>query len=77
MIYSTESGQYRGIWFDKEFKEKNLLDVYCTAKEGDEVHAYQNTSHSLGTIIFKADSLQQMIDITDHMDKYYRVEVEQ
>lgn len=77
MIYSIESGKYRGIWFDKEFKEKNLLDVYCTAKGGKEVHAYQNTSHSLGTIIFKADSLQQMIDITSHMDKYYRVEVEQ
>lgn len=77
MIYSTESGQYRGIWFDKEFKEKNLLDVYCTAKEGEEVHAYQNTSHSLGTILFRTDSLQQMIDITSHMDKYYKVEVEQ
>lgn len=31
----------------------------------------------LGTIIFKADSLQQMIDITSHMDKYYKVEVKQ
>ena len=28
-------------------------------------------------IIFKADSLQQMIDITSHIDKYYKVEVEQ
>ena len=63
-------------WFDKDFKEKNLLDVYCTAKEGEPIHAYQNTSHSLGTIIFKAESLEQMVEITNNMEKYYKVEVE-
>lgn len=76
MIYSTESGKFKQLWFDKDFKEKNLLDVYCTAKEGEPIHAYQNTSHSLGTIIFKAESLEQMVEITNNMEKYYKVEVE-
>lgn len=76
MIYSTESGRFKDINFERRFKEKNLLNVYCTAEAGDYVHEYQNTSHSLGTIIFKADSMQEMIDITNNMSQYYKVEVE-
>ena len=76
MILSTVSGKYKGIWFDEEFKKNNLLDVYCTYREGDEVTAYQNTTHSLGTILFKAESVEQMIEITNNIEKYYRVWVE-
>ena len=50
--------------------------MYCTYHEGDRVTAYQNTSHSLGTILFKADSVEQMIALTDNMETQYRVMVE-
>lgn len=76
MIYSTQSGKYAGLWFDEQFKENNLLDVYCTYSIGDEVASYQNTSHSLGTILFKADSIEDMINITDNIHRYYHVIVE-
>ncbi|MBR3768525.1 MAG: ATP-grasp domain-containing protein [Clostridia bacterium] len=73
MIYSTESGKYDGIWFSDSFKNNNLLDVYCTYSDGDDVHAYQNTAHSLGTILFKASSVEEMIELTDNMEKNYKV----
>ena len=73
MIYSITSGKFKGLWFDEQFKKNNLLDVYCTYHEGDEVHAYQNTTHSLGTILFKAESVEQMMEITQNMENYYRV----
>jgi biotin carboxylase len=75
MIYSTVSGKYDGLWFDEKFEKDNLLDVYCTYSQGDDVHAYQNTTHSLGTIIFKADSVEEMIELTDNMEKNYKVKV--
>ncbi len=73
MIYSTESGKYDGLWFSDSFKTNNLLDVYCTYFDGDEVHAYQNTAHSLGTILFKAASIEEMIALTDNMENNYKV----
>lgn len=73
MIYSTVSGEFDGIWFDEDFEKNNLLDVYCTYNKGDTVHAYQNTSHSLGTIIFKAQSVEEMIRLTNDMQKNYKV----
>jgi biotin carboxylase len=76
MIYSTQSGRYKDLWFDEKFKKNNLLEVHCTYSSGDKVTAYQNTTHSLGTILFKADSVEEMKQITDNMEKYYKVMVE-
>lgn len=73
MIYSTTSGIYNGIWFDECFEKNNLLEVHCTYNIGDKVTAYQNTTHSLGTILFKADSIEEMKEITNNMEKYYKV----
>lgn len=73
MIYSTVSGRFKEIWFDPKFKEDNLLEVHCTAKPGEEIHAYRNTSHSLGTILFKARTVEEMISITDNIEKFYKV----
>lgn len=73
MIYSITSGKYKELWFDERFKKDNLLDVYCTYNAGDDVVAYQNTTHSLGTILFKAESVDEMINITNNIENYYRV----
>ena len=75
MIMSYVKGKFKGIRFDPDFKEHNLLEVHCTYKEGDQVEPYKNTTNSMGTILFKADSVEEMIKITSNMDKYYQVEV--
>lgn len=76
MILSKQTGIFKELHFDETFKRNNLLDVYCTANVGDEVHAYQNTTHSLGTILFKAETVEEMIEITSNIEKYYQVIVE-
>lgn len=76
MIMSHIGGKFKGIKFDDDFEKNNLLNVYCTYKTGDTVTPYKNTTDSLGTIIFKADSVEDMISITSDIDKYYKVEVE-
>ena len=76
MILSKQNGIFKEIWFDEDFKKNNLRDVYCTCHAGDRVYAYQNTEHSLGTILFKAENINQMKEITENMGEYYRVIVE-
>ena len=76
MIMSHVDGKFKGIRFEENFEKNNLLDVYCTAEKGDEVKAYKNTTNSLGTILFKAQTVEEMIRITDSIDQYYWVEVE-
>lgn len=76
MIMSHTQGTFSRICFEESFEKKNLLDVYCTYQKGDKVTPYKNTTDSMGTILFKADSVEEMIEITNNIDKYYWVEVE-
>ena len=76
MIMSHIGGRFKRIKFEEHFEKKNLLDVYCTATPGDEVRPYKNTTDSMGTILFRADSIEEMEKITSDIDKYYWVEVE-
>lgn len=73
MLLSKVSGKFNSIWMTDEFRDNNLVDVYCTHAVGDDVHAYQNTTHSLGTILFKAESLEEMLRITQEPECYFRV----
>jgi hypothetical protein len=75
MILSTRSGRFERLRFDPTFERENLLEVHCTARPGDEVHAYQNTTHSLGTLLFKARDLDEMERITSNPEKYFEVVV--
>lgn len=75
MIMSKTEGMFKEIWYDSWFKEHCLLAEYCTCRKGEPVYIFENTTHSLGTILFRADSLEQMIEITSNMDDYFRVEV--
>lgn len=75
-IMSHETGIFKRIVFDPEFEQKNLVCVYCTCKKGDEVKPYKNTSNSLGELIFMADSLEEMMNMTSDVEKFYHVEVE-
>jgi len=75
MILSEVDGEFKELWFNEEFKKNNLLDVYCTHKEGDKVYAYKNTTHSLGTIIFKTNTTDEMLKIVDNIKDYYKVVV--
>ncbi|MCM1191196.1 MAG: ATP-grasp domain-containing protein [Butyrivibrio sp.] len=76
MILSNRSGKFKGLWFDEKFKDNNLLNVYCTANRGQQVMAYRNTNDSLGTILFQAKSLAEIMQITGNMEEFYRVMVE-
>lgn len=75
MIYSTRSGVFERLVFDSAFEKNNLLEVHCTAKRGDAIRSYQNTAHSLGTILFKTATVDEMIGIISNIERCYQVQV--
>ena len=73
MILSKKDGQFDRIEFDEKFKKDNLLECHCIAMAYDNVYKYQNTTHSLGTILFKANSLKEMLNLIENINNCYKV----
>ncbi len=73
MVHANESGTYEDIWFDEDFKKNNLVTNVTDTKRGDKVHKFRDAQDALGTLIIKYDSVEQMFEMIEDMDKYVKV----
>jgi biotin carboxylase len=76
MVHSLESGAFREIWLSDRIKPKIVeKDIY--AKLGDRVEKYLGSNHTLGTMILKFDSMDEMLDMVDNMENDIKVIVDE
>lgn len=75
MVHSNATGKYDGIEFDNDFKERNFVDYVTDSKTGDDVHKYRDAQDCIGELILKYDSVEQMNEVIENMDKYVKVRV--
>lgn len=77
MAHSNSSGKYDGIEYDECFKQNHLVDFVTDIKKGDFVHKYRDAQDCVGELIVKYDSMEQMNDIIENMDKYIHIKVKE
>lgn len=73
MAHSNETGLYDGIEFQKEFEIKHLVDYVTDTKQGDPIHKYRDAQDCVGELILKYQSQEEMFDIIENMDRFYRI----
>ncbi|WP_456383347.1 ATP-grasp domain-containing protein [Hydrogenimonas sp.] len=72
MLHSIEDGIVKEIWYSDEIR-KNILEEHIFVRPGDEVKKFDGSHHTLGTMIMKFDSLDEMLEKMDNMEKYLKV----
>lgn len=73
MAHSNETGLYDGIEYEKDFGEKHLVDYVTDTQLGDPIHKYRDAQDCVGELILKYESQEQMFDIIENMDRYFRI----
>lgn len=72
MVHALENGTFMSLWLSDRIKPKIIeQDIYV--KQGDAVRKYIGSNDTLGTMILKFDSMQEMLDMIDNMENYIRV----
>jgi hypothetical protein len=72
MLHAIEDGIVKEIWYSDEIK-KNIIEENIFIKLGDEVKKFDGSHHTLGTMIMKFDSQEEMLEKMDNMEKYLKV----
>jgi len=72
MLHSIEDGIVKEIWYSDEIK-KNIVEENIFVKPGDKVHKFDGSQHTLGTMIMKFNSMNEMLEKMDNMEKYLKV----
>ena len=72
MLHAIEDGIVKEIWYSDEIKE-NIIEENIFIKLGDEVKKFDGSNHTLGTMIMKFHSQEEMLEKMDNMEKYLKV----
>ena len=63
IIHSNHGGTYNGLWLDNSFKTKNFFRYTPFVNIGDIVHPYSSTNCSIGMLIARFDTRQEMDEV--------------
>lgn len=74
MVHSTKSGKLINVELSDEIKE-NFVEYQTDYKKGDDVTAFENSGHALGTMVFKYKSKEEMFDKISRLPNLVKVEV--
>jgi len=72
MLHAIEDGIVKEIWYSDEIKN-NIIEENIFIKPGDEVKKFDGSNHTLGTMIMKFNSQEEMLEKMDNMEKYLKV----
>jgi biotin carboxylase len=75
MVHSLEPGNFKELWLSDRVKSKIIEQDICVLP-GERVEKYLGSNHTLGTMILKFDSMAEMLDMVDNMERDIRVIVE-
>ncbi|MFK8051685.1 MAG: ATP-grasp domain-containing protein [Woeseiaceae bacterium] len=75
MLHALEDGIVDHIWYSDEIRD-NIVEESIFIKPGDSVKAFSGSNHTLGTMIMRFSSSDEMLEKMDHMEKYLRVVVQ-
>lgn len=75
MLHALQDGKFKEIYLSERAKQYIVeQDIYV--KPGDSVFKFSGSHHTLGTMILKYSSLEEMMQMMDHMENDIRVIVE-
>lgn len=75
MLHALEDGNVKEIWYSDEIKN-NIIQETIYIKSGDEVKKFNGSNHTLGTMIMKFETQEEMLHKMDNMEQYLKVIVE-
>ena len=75
MLHALEDGIVKEIWYSDEIKQ-NIIQETIYTRPGDKVHKFNGSNHTLGTMIMKFETQDEMLLKMDNMENYLKVIVE-
>lgn len=74
-VHSNESGNLDRIRISDRFRENHIVEEFHIRQPGQTVLAFRGASTSMGCYLMRFDSMEQMLDLMDHSEKWIDVQL--
>ena len=75
ILHTLKEGNFKGIQYTDEIK-KNIVEEHIHVKEGEKLIPFTGSNGTVGVLILRYDSMEEMLHKMDNMYDYITVEVE-
>ena len=75
-VHSLEDGILKEVVIDEAVQKNNIVENHILKNPGDEIKAFTGANTTLGILLMKFDTMQQMLDMMDNSDKWINVVLE-
>lgn len=75
MIHTQTEGKLKEIWIDDKFFKINVIDFNMHYKIGENIPSFKGSNGTLGTMILKYDSMDEMLDKMENMNSYIKLNI--
>lgn len=72
VVHALVDGVFKSLWLSERIQSK-LVEQTLWVQVGDPVQTYSGSNHTLGTMIFRFDSMSEMLEMLDNMENDVRV----
>ena len=75
MVHSERPGILKEVCINDEFRKNNIVEFELFYNVGDKISAFTGSNGTIGTMILKFESLDEMLQKMDNMTEYVNVKV--
>lgn len=72
-VHSNYGGILDQVVLGDSVRQNNIVDNYIKKKKGDEMNAFTGAGDTLGCLIMKFESMNQMLEMMDNSNKWIKV----
>lgn len=73
-VHSLKDGILKQVVIDAAMEKNHVVENHLLVKSGDEIHSFVGANSTLGILVMKFDSLEQMLDRIENADQWIQVE---
>lgn len=75
-LHSEKEGILKKIRVEPQFEKNNLVEMHLNYKQGEKIPAYMGSNGTIGLMIVKFQSMEEMIDKIENMEKWVKIQYE-
>lgn len=73
-VHSLKDGILKQVVIDSEVEKNHVVEKHLIIKPGNEIHSFIGANSTLGILVMKFDSLNQMLEMIENSDQWIRIE---
>lgn len=72
-VHSLRDGILKRVMIDPEVERRHIVENHLLNRPGDEIHAFVGANSTLGILVMRFDSMEQMLEMIDASDRWIQI----